>query len=1111
MFRPTRTLCGQLARNARRQTTYRQFACAVLVGALAAAAPPPANSNAGTARSVAADSPVAPWFVDISPENEERGYLNLFNDCPSTGCVSQQDGGRVNGLAVVADVPNVYFAASEVGGLFKSTDGGSSWTHLDGHLPATAWDVAAAPGGQRVFATSFNEGRTDTSAVLQVSTDGGETWSGRLPAAPDGCAPVRAEQPSAFGIALRPGTSEVLVGTNCGLALSNNAGEVWTRFDPSPKDSRSAVWDIVALPGGRTYACGDDGLLTSPDGQPGEWTSLGTPPLFPGGFCSLAVSPDDPNVVFMAVARGTWPGDAFGVGCCLFPRDGVGPEFYEGDVVASAVAWTRLPYPDADSVNDPAGQVTKKGRVPFVVTNKRSEGYDLWVGDGSLWRVPCSSEQKPNCLPEDRPQWAGSFTDHLGPRTDAHGDSGDLEFNPAMSVDACPTLYSSDGGVYSNTDTLAGTCEDPDFVGANTGLHAFLLWDLEGVHIEGTDTEDIYFATQDNGLYYTDEAGTCNPPAEPCVWDHRTGGDEFDLAADETQVVVSGSNMWVADRGYPNPVQVIRSGLGPLGVPSQVASAGSGEFMMVVQRPYRAVDGSGCCVDKDGNPITIPTGVRDINDVENAPFGSPLGNWTSSKPPCHVVVGVGPNGPQPYVLAGLCYWANSRQGRAFAADDELWTYREVDGVPTWDQIDLPSGATGFGLIAVDPTNSDRLYASVVGGEPPRMVRSTDGGRNWDDDTELTSLMSGNGTFLPYPGIDPLDGNQFTGGLWPYQQPLMVAFDRQNPDILVAGGTSSGVFISSDGGDSWDLLTDPFTPGTSGIPHLPRPLWAHFDHDKPGVVRIYLGTGRGVWRVEVPEADAAIVSFGAVTPPSSVVVGQPVELTLRKVVTNHGPSTPVNITVTRTATAPSGSSVTPEAMSATAIAVAKDELRTIDETFTITCGAPGPQTFSFANQIHPASPAYVDPDATNNSAAAPVTVECVQPVAINIKPGGFPNTINLKGTAPVAVLTTQAGEYGLPLAFDATTIDPASVRFGAASLVFSGTGGAAAIHNAGHVEDSYELDEKTRDGDLDMVLQFRVADSGLTTSSTEACVKGSFAGAGGAVREFFGCDSVKVSP
>jgi hypothetical protein len=109
---------------------------------------------------------------------------------------------------------------------------------------------------------------------------------------------------------------------------------------------------------------------------------------------------------------------------------------------------------------------------------------------------------------------------------------------------------------------------------------------------------------------------------------------------------------------------------------------------------------------------------------------------------------------------------------------------------------------------------------------------------------------------------------------------------------------------------------------------------------------------------------------------------------------------------------------------------------------------------------------------------------------------------------VAVLTTRAGEYGLPLAFDASLIDPLSVRFGPAPLA---VGGSTAIHGTGHLEDARELNEKTRDGDVDMVLQFRVGASGLTPASTEACVRGTFTAPGGAVHEFFGCDSVKVTP
>ena len=133
-----------------------------------------------------------------------------------------------------------------------------------------------------------------------------------------------------------------------------------------------------------------------------------------------------------------------------------------------------------------------------------------------------------------------------------------------------------------------------------------------------------------------------------------------------------------------------------------------------------------------------------------------------------------------------------------------------------------------------------------------------------------------------------------------------------------------------------------------------------------------------------------------------------------------------------------------------------------------------------------------------------------PVAINIQPGGFPNSLNLSGQAAVAVLTTEAGEYGLPLAFDATTIDPLSVRFGPASVLAGPSGGAPEIHAAGHIQDARELNEKTRDRDLGMVLHFRVADSGMTLADVEACVIGTFTTTAGTFT-FYGCDSVKVTP
>ncbi len=61
-----------------------------------------------------------------------------------------------------------------------------------------------------------------------------------------------------------------------------------------------------------------------------------------------------------------------------------------------------------------------------------------------------------------------------------------------------------------------------------------------------------------------------------------------------------------------------------------------------------------------------------------------------------------------------------------------------------------------------------------------------------------------------------------------------------------------------------------------------------------------------------------------------------------------------------------------------------------------------------------------------------------PVTIDIKPGSYPNSINLKkgGVIPVAILTTDV--------FDATTVDADTVRFGPR--------GAEKVHTTAHYED-----------------------------------------------------------
>lgn len=88
------------------------------------------------------------------------------------------------------------------------------------------------------------------------------------------------------------------------------------------------------------------------------------------------------------------------------------------------------------------------------------------------------------------------------------------------------------------------------------------------------------------------------------------------------------------------------------------------------------------------------------------------------------------------------------------------------------------------------------------------------------------------------------------------------------------------------------------------------------------------------------------------------------------------------------------------------------------------------------------------------------------ITIDIKPGSYPNSINLnsKGVVPVAVLTTTN--------FDASNVDPSTVKFAGASPV------------------RWTMEDVNGDGRLDMLFHFKTQDLvDLNENSTEATLSG----------------------
>src|SRR6185503_9592603 len=123
-------------------------------------------------------------------------------------------------------------------------------------------------------------------------------------------------------------------------------------------------------------------------------------------------------------------------------------------------------------------------------------------------------------------------------------------------------------------------------------------------------------------------------------------------------------------------------------------------------------------------------------------------------------------------------------------------YRSPDGGKTWTWMGLAS-TQAIGRIRIDKTNPDLVYVAALGKpsapSPERGVfRSRNGGKSWErvlfrnDSTGAVDLV-----------IDPDNPKILFATLWQaYRIPWKMS----------SGGAGSGLFRSTDGGDTWKELT-----------------------------------------------------------------------------------------------------------------------------------------------------------------------------------------------------------------------------------------------------------------------------------------------------------------
>lgn len=163
-------------------------------------------------------------------------------------------------------------------------------------------------------------------------------------------------------------------------------------------------------------------------------------------------------------------------------------------------------------------------------------------------------------------------------------------------------------------------------------------------------------------------------------------------------------------------------------------------------------------------------------------------------------------------------------------------YKSTDGGKTWLHLGLKEGQQ-IGGMALDQENENRLFVAVLGhpygpNKERGVYRTLDGGKTWKQ-----VLYKDENTGAIQVTIDPKNPNIIYADLWA---------GRQGPwENGAWNGPESGLFKSTDGGDTWVKLEKGLPTTAQGLgrigfciaPSDPNRLYATVDAgEKPGIYR-----------------------------------------------------------------------------------------------------------------------------------------------------------------------------------------------------------------------------------------------------------------------------------
>lgn len=827
---------------------------------------------------------------------------------PTNSTFFSQTSGRVTALAIdPCDVSgNTLYAGGAQGGLWKTTNGGTSWTAMtDSQLSLSSGSIAVDPEatdctGGHTGAIYYGTGEENFAfdsfygAGVLISHDGGSTWTrdntfvSATAGTPSVITPTNPGFAGPFigAIAVEPGTSgatQVLLAgiqgvssmANSGIWRSTNGGANWARVLPPPGGAgfpavndfgtgvvfdpanSSVAYAALGIPFCASNVCGssgdeelDNGVYKSTDGG-ATWTLLNgldtaTGPVGgPANFGRITIAVGPP-------AQAGQPGELLvSIANITNSSSSLLGLFKSTDGGTNFSQVTNVPpFCDQQCFYDMSiGISPSDPNLIFLGGGPAADGNStapcgIFGANQGISTVIRSTDGGQSWFDVSCDNSSGSFI-----HVDTH----------AFAFSANGSLYTgNDGGIWSSSDAISGTAGSQHWSDLNTTLNLTQFYPGSSIH--PSNPQVAFAGSQDNGTQMF--TGSLN-------WDD-TGA--------------CGDGGWTAiDPQIPSTVYA--------------ACAAIGNFE-VNKNQFDGVPGPGDqnwiglenqAMDTD-NQNFIPPLVLDPTNPQNLYFGT-YRVWQSTNG------GISWNVISPDLTGftsnqncsgGGCVItsvavAPSSSNTVYVGTDvgAIWVSNNLNSVaPTFTEIDNAStpGRVVTQVIA-SPAAPNTAFAAFSGfsgfngDNLGHIFETTNGGTSWTD-------ISGN---LPNTPVNDV---------------VVDPDDVTNNTLYVA--TDVGVFATSNGGTSWLLLQ-------SGLPHVECTSLKL--NETARILQV--GThGRGVWDLQLPFAAGITSALTGISPASASAGSGGVTMTL----TGFGfPASP-------TVNFGSGTQLTPTTASSTQITV-----------------------------------------------------------------------------------------------------------------------------------------------------------------------------------------------